>query len=279
MGASIPLQLIEVNQFQDVFQIKMGREIGGKTLYWVAAYLVDGLLIDTGCQHTAEELLKFLEGQTLKLAVNTHYHEDHIGANHLLKQRFSIGIFAHPESVPLINQVPKLYPYQELVWGYPEPTEVEGLSGKIKTDHFRFEVLETPGHCRGHVALLEPEKGWCFSGDLFVSERPKVIRPEENIGEMIRSMEKLVDLKTHRLILFTSMGSVVEEGRKALQSCIGYFQDLSQRARQLMRKGLSMEAVRDEVFGREHPLAGFTEGQFSSENLIRALIHESVWDS
>ena len=263
--------MIKVIQFQVITLIKMSRELGGKPLYWVAAYLVDGLLIDTGCRHTAEELVKFLEGQNLKFIVNTHYHEDHIGANYILKQRFGIEIFAPRESVPLINQVPKLYPYQEMVWGYPEPTEVDCLPEKIETDHFHFDVVETPGHCKGHVALIEPEKGWCFSGDLFISERPKVIRPEENIAEITRSMKKLVNLKTNRLILFTSMGNVVHDGRKALQSCIEYFQDLSQRARQLEKKGFSISVIRDELFGRESSLAGFTDGQFSSENLIRAV--------
>lgn len=264
--------MIEANQFEEIVQIKMSRELRGKPLYWVAAYLVDGLLIDTGCKHTADELLKFLEEQTIKLAVNTHYHEDHIGANYLLKQKFGIGIFAHCESVPLINQVPQLYPYQEMVWGYPEPTEVDCLPEKLETDHLHFEVVETPGHCKGHIALVEPEKGWCFSGDLFVSERPKVVRPEENIREIMRSMKRLVELKTDRLILLTSMGNVVQDGRRALQSCIEYLQDVSQRAKQLKKKGLSIDAIRDELFDRESHLAGFTDGQFSSKNLIRAVL-------
>jgi glyoxylase-like metal-dependent hydrolase (beta-lactamase superfamily II) len=264
--------MIEVNQFEEIVQIKMSRELGGKPLYWVAAYLVDGLLIDTGCRHTADELLKFLEEQSVKLIVNTHYHEDHIGANHLLKKKSGIGIFAHRESVPLINQIPRLYPYQEMVWGYPEPTEVDCLSGKIKTDHLHFEVVETPGHCKGHIALVEPEKGWCFSGDLFVSERPAVVRPEENITEIIRSMKKLIDLKTDRLILLTSIGNVVQDARRALQSCIEYFRGLSQRAKQLEKKGHSIEAIRDGIFERESRFAGFTDGQFSSENLIRAVL-------
>ncbi len=264
--------MIEVNHFEEIIQIKMSREVGGKPIYWVAAYLVDGLLIDTGCRHTADELLKFLEEKPVRLIVNTHYHEDHIGANRLLKQKFGINILAHSESVPLINQVPKLYPYQEMVWGYPEPTEVSRLSDKLKTDHFLFEVVETPGHCKGHIALVEPEKGWCFSGDLFVSESPAVVRPEENITEIIMSMKKLVDLKTDRLVLLTSIGSVVQDGRGALQSCIEYLQDLSQRAKQLEKKGLSIQAIRDKLFERESHLAGFTDGQFSSENLIRAVL-------
>ena len=268
--------MIEVNRFEEVTQIKMSREVGGTPLYWVAAYLVDGLLIDTGCKYTAGELVAFLEGQHLRLAVNTHYHEDHTGANHLLQQKFGIRIFAPRESVPLINQVPRLYPYQEMVWGYPEPTEVDCLPQKVATGHFRFDVVDTPGHCNGHVALVEPQKGWCFSGDLFISPRPKVVRPEEDIGEIIRSMEKLAALPTSRLVLFTAMGDIVPDGRSALQECIEYFRDLSKRAKQLEKKGLSAAAIRDEIFGKESSLAGLTDGQFSSENLIRAALRAQI---
>jgi glyoxylase-like metal-dependent hydrolase (beta-lactamase superfamily II) len=114
--------LIEVDHLGEVTRVKMGREYQGRVLYWTAVYLVDGLLIDTGCPHTAEELTRFLEGQHLDRAVNTHHHEDHVGANHLLQQRFGIPIMASRQSAPLIGQSSRLLPYQELVWGYPVHT-------------------------------------------------------------------------------------------------------------------------------------------------------------
>ena len=79
--------MIKVDRFGDVTQVKMGREYQGRVLYWTAAYLVEGLLIDTGCPHTAEELTGFLEGRRPDLAVNTHHHEDHVGANLHLQQQ------------------------------------------------------------------------------------------------------------------------------------------------------------------------------------------------
>lgn len=268
--------MIQGNRIEEVLQLKMGRDIGGKVLYWVAAYLVDGLLVDTGCSHTAKELAEFLEGQYLKLAINTHYHEDHIGANYILQKNFAIKILASRESISLINSVPKLLPYQELVWGYPEPTLVDPLPETIETSHFRFDVIEIPGHCRGHIALVEPKKGWCFSGDLFVSRDPMAIRPEDDIAQITNSMKKLLDLKTDRLTLFTSLGDVVEDGRDALRSCIQYLKDLSQRAKGLQAKGLSPAAIRDEIFGRETVLAGPTEGDFSAENMIRAVLRAKI---
>jgi hydroxyacylglutathione hydrolase len=268
--------MIEVKHFEEVTQFRMGRDIGGQVLYWVAAYLVDGLLIDTGCSYTAKELAKLLKEEPPKLAVNTHYHEDHIGANHILKQKFGIKIFASPESIPFINRIPKLLPYEEYMWGYPEPTHVEPLPKTIETAHFHFDVIDTPGHCPGHVALVEPGKGWCFSGDLFVSRDPMGLRPEDDITETVKSMKKLIVLKTDRLILFTSLGNVVQDGRESLQSCIQYFKDLSQRAKELQKQGLSPGAIRDEIFGRETVLAEPTEGDFSAENMIRAVLRADI---
>jgi len=264
--------LIEVDRFGDVTRIKMGREYQGRVLYWTAAYLVDGLLIDTGCPHTAEELTRFLEGRHLKLVVNTHHHEDHVGANHLLQQQFKIPIMASQESAPLIGQSLRLLPYQELVWGYPVPTKVGILPRQVETESHRFEVIGTPGHCPDHVALVETIKGWCFTGDLFISREPKAMRPEEDIYEIARSMKKLVDLPPEKLTLFTGLGNVVEDGRAALQSCIQYIRSLSLKARALERQGLSPGTMVNEIFGRESVLAGLTDGHISSENVVRALL-------
>ena len=268
--------MIEINHFNEVLQLSMGHKFGERVLYWVAAYLVDGLLIDTGCKHTAEELADFLEGQYLKLAVNTHHHEDHIGANHTLKERFGIKVFASRESAPLINKVPKLLPYQEVVWGYPDPTEVDILPDTIETDHFRFNVIETPGHCKGHITLVEPIQGWCFSGDLYISRSPMAIRPEDDVAEIVRSMRKLVQLNVDKLILFTSLGNVELEGREALQSCIEYFIELSVKAKELQKQGFSTSAIRDRLFGRETSLAAPTNGDFSAKNMIRAVLRADI---
>ena len=264
--------MIEVNPMGVVTQIKMSREVDGKPLYWVAAYYVDGLLIDTGCSYTGRELVSYLDDKKLNAVVNTHFHEDHVGGNHLIKKRFPVTICAHPDSVPLIHQKLKLYPYQEFIWGYPEPTDVEPIPDRIRTDHFEFEVMETPGHSKGHIILFERSQGWCFSGDIFAREMPKFIRPEEDMGETIHSMKKLLHLRADPLILYTSVGRVVEDGRQALQTCIHYLEDLAAKVRSLETKGLSITDIIQELFGGEHNFAQITNGQYTTENLIRSVL-------
>lgn len=280
--------MLEVSQFGEVTQLKMGREVGDNTsdnapivegkqvFYWTAAYLVDGLLIDTGCSYTVDEFVKFLEDKPLKFAVNTHFHEDHTAANHVLQQKFGLTIYASRESIPLIKKMPKILKYLEIVWGYPVPTEVHPIPSVLETDRYRFEVIDTPGHCKGHISLVELSQGWCFSGDLYVSPEPKAIRLNEDMGEVVRSMEKLANLPVKELTLFTSLGLVVPDGRKALQECVRFLRESAHRAKELARQGLSTAAIRDKLFGRESRLASVTEGDVSAENMVRSLLRADI---
>lgn len=264
--------MIETAAFEEVTQIRMSREIGGRPVYWVAAYLVDGLLIDTGCGYTAEELVAFLDGRPVRQVVNTHFHEDHVGGNHLLRERTGVEIFAPADSVPLIGREAKLFPYQETVWGYPEPTEVKPLPAVIRTEHHAFAVIDTPGHSAGHASLVEMERGWCFSGDIFAREQMKFIRPEEEMGETVASLRRLIALPAKRLILFTSVGRIVEEGRQSLRSCIDSIEGLSRRAKALAREGLEVTEIMQRLFGGEHRFSQLTNGHYSTENLIRSVL-------
>ncbi len=264
--------MIKASTCKEVTRLSMGRNMDGNVLYWVSAYLVDGLLIDTGCKHTANELNDYLKNCELKKAVNTHYHEDHIGGNKIIQDNFNVNIMAHSNSIPLINKTPSLYPYQELVWGYPDKAEITPIEGNtIETTCYTFEVIETPGHSQDHIVLVESRQGWCFSGDLFISEMPKVIRPEEDIAEIISSMKKLLELP-YDFTLFPSVGEVVLKGKEAVSNCVNYLSDLHSRSKQLAREGLTPPEIRDSIFGKESTLAMLTDGQFSSENLIKSLL-------
>ncbi len=265
--------MLEVDKIEDVTQIKMCHLVGGQALYWVAAYLVDGLLIDTGCRHTEEELVKYLDSQELSLVVNTHHHEDHVGANLKLQEKRGLTVYAHRDAAPLIAQVPELAPYQQTIWGYPVPSQVVPLTfDRIETERFCFEIVETPGHCPGHVSLIERNRGWCFSGDLYAREKPRGIRLEEDIGQTITSMKKLMDCGSGQLTLFTSIGKIVPDGRVALGECVAYLEGLSHEARELERQGLSVIAIRDQLLGGETALAHLTNGQYLGENLIKGVL-------
>jgi glyoxylase-like metal-dependent hydrolase (beta-lactamase superfamily II) len=266
--------MIEIHEFEQVTQIKMSRKLNGRALYWVAAYLVDGLLIDTGCSFTSGELVTWLRDKNVRQVVNTHFHEDHIGGNKDIMNALRVPVYAHPDSIPLIAARPSLYPYQEIVWGYPEPTEALPLPDTITTDSFTFKVIDTPGHSKGHIALWEKSRGWCFSADLFSRETIKFIRPEENIGEIAASMRMLASLPGGRLVLFTSVGKIVEDGRTALTACADYLFGLAEKVKSLAREERSVDEILVAAFGNETDFSKFTNGQFSTRNLVESLLRD-----
>src|SRR4030043_34431 len=236
----------------------------------VSVYLVDGLLIDSGPAHTAEELTEFLKGKGVKTVVNTHYHEDHIAANALLQERYGVELLAHPLAVNKINRPAILFPYQEEVWGYPVPSQVKEIGDSITTQHFRFEVITTPGHDRDHICLFERKHGWLFTGDLFVGTRPNVVRPMDDVRQIIADLKKVKDLKPH--ILFPAPGNVRTEPVPVLEQTIRYLENLGQKVMELHDKGLSPAEIVKQIFGDEAPIAEWTQQQFSSLNMVKSLL-------
>lgn len=264
--------MIKVNEYGEITQIMLGREVAGTVYYWTAAYLVDGLLVDTGCAHTAEELGAYLRKKRVDIAVNTHHHEDHVGGNSLLQKERGDIISAHPLARALIARPMELLEYQEMVWGYPEPTVVKRVAESVCTPRHTFRVLHTPGHSPDHISLLEPERGWCFCGDLFVSEKQKVLRADEDIIGIMDSLILLLQLPVKQFTLFTSIGRVYPAGREAVTVFLEHLRQVHRQVVELSGQGLSTDAVRDSIFGRESGLAGLTGGHYSIRNLVEKLI-------
>ena len=263
--------MIEFTPHGEVQQIRMSRYADFPAATWVCAYLIDGLLIDTGPAYTAQELTAAMAGRNLKLAVNTHYHEDHISANKFLQDAYGIEIYAHPLAIARINSPAKLYPYQEDVWGYPVPSVVKPVGSYVETEHYRFEVVPTPGHDRDHICLFEPQNGWLFTGDLYVTTRPVVCRPNDDMRQSLQDLKKLRSLNSS--IIFPAPTHVVKDPGAKLDKLIGYLDDLSSRIESLYREGMPQEQIRDRVFGGESPLAEPTQMQFSSLNMVKSFLH------
>jgi glyoxylase-like metal-dependent hydrolase (beta-lactamase superfamily II) len=141
---------------------------------YAVCYLVDEtLLVDTGfpwSRRCLKQTLKALGADcSITHVVNTHYHEDHTGNNDLLSELTGATILAHRLAVPEIRFPPNLPWYRSFLFGPAATVEVSTLNSEVSTPHHRFEVLETPGHCPGHICLFEPNERWLFGGDLYIA--------------------------------------------------------------------------------------------------------------
>lgn len=267
--------MINSQNHGDVTQFIMGRLIDGKPIYTMACYYLDGLLIDTGPYHVADEIEEAFADYPVDVIVNTHHHEDHIGNNIIFQQKFAVNnTFAHHLAVPLIENphlwTDRLRAYQHIAWGDPPASKAHPIGKTIKTNQFEFNIIHTPGHSPDHICLLEPEQGWLFAGDIFVREQVPTLRSDENVVETLASLSKL--LQYDFSILFCSSGLIVTDAKEAIKRKIAYWEDLFAKVKELYKENNNPDEIRERLLGRETSLYGPSEGDFGKINLIKSFI-------
>ncbi len=257
---------------EGVVRFLMARRLLGKDLYRSACYLVDGLLVDSGIPHLSSKLVRALSRRRVASIVNTHAHEDHMGANAALQEGFRLPILAHRDALPVLADPGKLrlLPYQKLFFGEPRPSKGDPLEGILCAGSRRYRVIHTPGHSPDHVVLHDEERGWVFSGDAFIGGQDRVFRASYDIREMIASLRRIAALDPG--VLFTGMGNVIRNPARQIERKISYFEETSQRVSKLSREGMEPREVARRLFPGDRTVRIVTSGNFSAENLVRSLL-------
>jgi glyoxylase-like metal-dependent hydrolase (beta-lactamase superfamily II) len=272
--------MLKITPYGPVIRLDLARTLAGRGRYWTTAYLVDGLLVDSGCAYSAPELLDYLYDKPLSQIVNTHTHEDHIGANGPLQRaKDALKILAHPLSLPVMADPrarQSLHPYRQLMWGWPEPSNGEQVADgeAIRTENFTFRIIYTPGHSPDHICLYEPECGWLFSGDLFVGGHDRALSADADIWGVIASLKKIANLPLTKL--FPGSAHVRELPQNELQDKITYLETMGERVLELNRKGESVSTVARILFGGPMFIEAVTLGHFSRKNLVRSYLRKST---
>lgn len=257
-------------QHDGVEGVRCGRFAGGVNTASVL-YRLGDTLIDCGAPHQHAVVRAFARERTLRRLLLTHHHEDHSGNAGTLQNDRSLRVFAHPAAlVPLANGF-SLAPYQRLLFGRPQPVRARVLPPLIEVaDGSTLFVLHTPGHAADHVCYLEPQRGWLFTGDLFVGRQPRYLRYDEDLDALIASLRRL--LREEFATVFCGHRGVVPDGRRALQDKLDYLLDLRGAACRLAAAGWTERAICRQLLGREDLAMLVTLGHFSKRLLIRACL-------
>jgi len=264
--------VLNKSSFNGVTRFDLAQALPQKWRYWTTAYSVDGMMVDTGCAHTAQQLVDALGNKSLTLVVNTHTHEDHIGANGDLQARYSdMRIVAHPLALPVLarpRELQPLQPYRKIFWGWPKPSIAEAAPDglMLETKNHRFQVIYTPGHGLDHICLYEPEHGWLFTGDLFVGGKERALVDGSDIWQIIASLKRIAGLPAR--CLFPGSAQVRENPRDEIGSKINYLEDLGGRILDLHCRGWGIKAIMRSVCGRPMQVEFITLGHFSRMHLI-----------
>jgi len=265
--------MIRAEEDGDVTFFRMARTLRGRPLYWTGAYLVDGWLLDCGPPATARELLHALEGRPLEGLAITHHHEDHMGAAPLLVQARGLRARIHAAGVPLLEHGFAQALYRRVAWGRPRRVKAEALGAELRTSRLRFQVVHTPGHSVDHVCFFEADRGWLFTGDLFLAERVRYLGPNEDVATLISSLETVCALPLTRV--FCAHRGPLADGPAALRRKADRLRSQRQQILELLRQGLPEREVARRVVGREGPLTWFSLGRFSARNFVSSVARGS----
>ena len=146
----------------------------------------NALLIDPGLSGLRpKNMINMFENEKIipKYIVNTHEHEDHVGACHQIKNAYpEIAIFASDEAKLFIER-PELFSdfilggkhnkflTEKLFHRNTEKIYVDEIicEGKLQKNGVDFEVINLKGHTSGSIGILTSD-GVLFAGDLLIGE-------------------------------------------------------------------------------------------------------------
>lgn len=260
----------------DIFLIKLETLISKAVSYCTYVPLVDGLLVDSGFSMAADSLVKALGGRDVNQIVNTHAHEDHIGNNKLIVKLFNAVVLSSEASRPVLREPASIcrHAYQSLIWGCPEPSDASILGQEVHTRRFRFQVVPTPGHSSDHICLYEPERGWLFGGDLFLSVKVRLARGFENANDLRDSLRRVCALKPKTFFCYHR--GVIADSSILLKKKLNFMDDLHEKIHRMAAAGTGIEEIARRLLGRE-PLSFklATGGDFSKVNLVKSFLKDA----
>jgi len=264
--------MFEVKQHGPITVFKMGRHVGKTVLYPVHAFLMDETLIDSGTCRVGKAFSAEMEKRRITTLINTHRHEDHIGNNRLLQDRFGVTVLAHPNALPYLKDPTqlKLRPYQRFMWGRPEPSIGKAIGPLFHMGDFTLDVIPSPGHCSDHICLYEASQGWLFTGDLFCGRGFKYLRSDEDYPAILASLRQLATLDFDTV--FCSLLGVVDRGKAALRRKIEVMERLEAHTLELHRQGLSPRIIRKRLLGGEGAMRWVTGGHYAKQNTIDSIL-------
>lgn len=131
----------------------------------------------------------------------THSHWDHIADTFVMKEHFHPVVYIHPLDAPNLRNpgsdgLPLMFPIKGV-----EPDILLNEGDFVEVGKLRFEIIHTPGHCRGSICLYCKELNIVFVGDtIFKGSIGNLSLPTSNEADMWISLPKLAKLPPETVV-------------------------------------------------------------------------------
>lgn len=252
----------------------------------ISFYIDDKIptLIDTPLTLWSEAFKASMGDHPVKTILNTHYHRDHTGCNHLFPEA---EVYAHPADIPAMisqDEFIRYYGFDQyadqtltdemmswLKW-LPSPVTHPLEDGQIiKLGEVELTVIHTPGHTPGHCAFYWEKQGMLFSGDIdLTSFGPWYGNINSDITQLITSIKRLISLNP-RVICSGHKGVIDHNVSGQLHKYLGRLLEKEDRILKALQQPLTLDELvrRKLVYGKW----GKAESQYYYFEKLSVLVH------
>ena len=262
--------MIERIEHDEIEGIRVGR-FASKINTTCIVYRIGSTVIDTGPPNQWRAVRRFLAERRVRRVVITHHHEDHSGNLGPIRNAMKPEIYSPPEGLTPLREGYGLRLYQKLIWGRPDRVRPEPMPEEIEIGNGRaLRALPSPGHSTDMTCYLEPQRGRLFTGDLFISQKTRYLREDENLRDQIDSLHRILELDFDTV--FCSHKGVVRSGTERLRAKLDFLESLCERVRELSSQGRSLREITRTLLGHEGGISWLSGFHFSKRNLVRACL-------
>jgi len=257
--------MLRTERHDDVTRLELSSWIGRRLGYTVSAYVVGGVLIDTGFPRVASDLAAWVAAhrQEISGGIVTHWHEDHSGGVSALAA-LGLPLAVHPETERRVREAPPLELYRLLTWGsFPAP-----LGSLAPFTPSGVEVIPMPGHSPEHHVVWAPDTGTLFAGDLFLGVKVRIAHYDEDFRELLVSIRKCAALRPARM--FCGHRGLVPNAAATLTAKADWLEQTIETIGQRAAQGWSDARIVRDVMGGEELTGRVSWGHYSRATFVRA---------
>lgn len=197
------------------------------SLFGINSYVVydpkskECAVIDPGMMNKEEEdaLEGFISRNDLKVTniINTHLHIDHVVGDSFVKEKYGVGISAHPSDAALGRRLQD----QAAMFGLSNKVEDVEITfplsegDEISIGDGKLEVMHVPGHSPGSIVLYDRKDGFVIAGDvLFNGSVGRADLPGGNMVQLIEGIKNKLLILPDETVVYPGHGPATTIGRE-----------------------------------------------------------------
>ena len=260
--------MIRLHRHDDVVRLEMSTRRSRTAGFAVSAFLVRGVLVDTGFPGIGDEVERVLSSERLQGVIVTHWHEDHAGNVDRVVRR-GIPVAAHARTLARARAPARIPLYRRWTWGQPVPFSIP----VSPFDPDGLEMIPTPGHSADHHVVWDRATGTLFGGDLFIGVKVRVAHHDESPRALVASLRRVLALQPARV--FDAHRGLLPDALSALRAKADWTEEIIGRVSSMAREGIPASRIERAVLGARDSTDYISFGEYSRASLVHAILHDT----